>query len=271
MIDKFYQIVENEIRIPGITGEYHILHISDTHICAWDVFSTDTEKQQAEEWEVSWKETKKFFAGLAGEYFGSEQEISTVEAFSKLMEYAAEEKPDLLILSGDLLEQMHPAGERLLREALQEYPGQYLCVAGNHEAETLEGIWDGRPRIAAFEGFQFLAVDDRRKTVSDETLDMLHRIIQNPVPTIVVTHIPLCTDMNREHLGLFQPYFFIDEHSEDVNAAEFVRLIRDNDCFISVLCGHVHGYLKTMISDGKYQICSSQGMIGAIDKIRIHG
>ena len=33
----------------------------------------------------------------------------------------------------------------------------------------------------------------------------------------------------------------------------------------------LHGYLKTMISEDKYQICSSQGMIGAVNKIRICG
>ncbi|MBQ1468436.1 MAG: metallophosphoesterase [Solobacterium sp.] len=271
MTDRFFQIHEDEIRIPDLTKEYHLLQISDTHICACDAQSSPEEIRQAEEWEESWKETKKFFAGLAGEYFGSEQELSTVEAFRKLMRYAAEEKPDLLVLAGDLLESMHPAGERLLRQALQEYPGQYLCVAGNHEEEYLEGVWESKPRLVQFEGFQLLAVDDRIKTVSEETLDVLRSIVQKPVPTIIVTHIPLCTDRNREDLGLFQPYFFIDENSEDANAAEFVRLIRDNACFVAVLCGHLHGYLKTMISEDKYQVCSSQGMIGAVNKIRICG
>ncbi len=271
MNDRFYQIHEEEIRIPGLTREYHILQISDTHICASDELSSPEEIRQTEEWEESWKDTKKFFAGLAGEYFGSEQELSTVDAFRKLMRYAREEKPDLLVLAGDLLEAMHPAGERLLRQELCEYPGQYLCVAGNHEEEYLEGVWNSQPRPIRFEGFQILAVDDHRKTVSEETLDALRSVVRNPVPTIIVAHIPLCTEMNRKDLGLFQPYFFIDENSEDANASEFVRLIRDNDCFTAVLCGHLHGYLKTMISEGKYQICSSQGMIGALNKIRICG
>ncbi len=197
MIDRFYQIHEEEIQIPGLKKEYHILQISDTHICAADELSSPEEILQAEEWEESWKETKKFFAGLAGEYFGSEQELSTVEAFRKLMRYAAEENPDLLVLAGDLLEEMHPAGERLLRQALREYPGQYLCVAGNHETEYLEGVWDSKPGFIRFDGFQFLAVDDHLKTVTKETLDVLHSIVRNPVPTIIVTHIPLCTDKNR--------------------------------------------------------------------------
>ena len=93
MTDRFYQIHEEEIRISGLKKEYHILQISDTHICAADELSSPEEILQAEEWEESWKETKKFFAGLAGEYYGSEQELSTVEAFRKLMRYAAEENP----------------------------------------------------------------------------------------------------------------------------------------------------------------------------------
>lgn len=271
MEDRFYQIYDNEILIPGIEGETRLMHISDTHICAYDGDSSEEEVRWAFEKDAYWMYQKKEFAQMAGEYFGKEQEISTVSAFRKLMKLAEKTKPDFLVFSGDNLEIMHPAGERFLKAQLDSYSGRYLCIPGNHEDEELEGIWQADPVIIPFRGFSIVGIDDRLKTVSDRTLEVLKELAEKAEPVIIVTHIPVSTDLNREAMSIFDSYFYIDEDSSDSNAREFVKLIKENDCFRAVLCGHVHGYSKTEIAPGKYQICSSQGMIGAVDMVTVRG
>ena len=268
-MEGFLHIYENEISIRGIKRNYEFLHISDTHLCISDDLSEKDEAEWADNKENYWKTAKKEFAELGGEYFGPEHQISTKDAFEKLLAYAALTHPDLLILSGDNLEGMHPAGERFLRKSLDSYIGKYVIVPGNHEDKCLEGLWDGRPRLVSFEDFQVLVVDDRLKTVDDETLDTVEKISRGNVPTVIVTHIPICTSYNREEMNRFDSYFYIDENSDDENAKKFVSLICESDVFVGVLCGHVHTFSRSELRKGKIQICSSQGMIGAVDKVII--
>lgn len=271
MTDPFLWIKENEIRIPGVTGEHVFLHVSDTHLSVADEFSTDEERAEAAKREENWMRGKENFARGFGEPFGEAQKIGTPEGFDRLLAYAEKEKPEALLLTGDNLEAMHPAGERFLARKLNETGIPFLCVPGNHEAEECAGAWEPGVRVIESDGFRIAAVDDRKQTVRGEDLDALEALAAEGIPMILIYHIPVAAAENREAMRRFGPYFSVDRESEDGNARRFVRFLEECEPVRLTLCGHIHGYSDTEIVPGKRQITASQGMIGFVGRLTVKG
>lgn len=271
--DPFIQVSDYELRLPGVEGRHILLQISDTHICAVDSESSPDERQYAEERENAWAHVKIEFAKAFKEAYERSVGISTRECFSRLISYARNQAPELLLISGDALENMHPAGERFLISELSGLPFPYLCTPGNHEAEELDGIWKSGIQLYEGSGFCVAAVDDRLKTVSNDSLNALHALCRGGIPVILVTHIPVMTAYQRERgsMDRFDGYYVIREDSYDANAAEFCRMIREEKSISMLLCGHIHGHHVSEAAPGVLQICCSQGMIGAVNRITIIG
>ncbi|MBQ7720446.1 MAG: metallophosphoesterase [Clostridia bacterium] len=268
--DTFFWFKENTLTIPGVTGERLIMHITDSHLHVRDGLSTDEEKAEAERQEAHWMTGKENFARGNGEPFGDAQRISSTEAFEKALALAGELKPDLLVLTGDNLDYMHPAGERYLRSRLGGYGGKFLCVPGNHESESCNGVWSPGVRTCDLGGAVVAAIDDRKGTLTDGDLAELERICGEGKPVIVVCHIPVSTDLCRGEMEKLGAYFYIDSRSEDENARRFVSLL-ESGAVKAVICGHVHGYHRMEIAPGVTQIIGSQAMAGAVDLVTVKG
>lgn len=278
-MDGFYQIKENELRLPGVTGEHVFLHISDTHISVWDGLSTGEEREKAETQEESWQKQRESFAEAFHEPFHPEHTAPSREVLHKLFAYAKEVRPECFLLSGDIQDYRHPAGFRLLEKELSDYGGEYLFAPGNHE-----GNYESHPELTAFnrgsagvtvyqgDGFLIAALDDSKKTVSDRQLEELRAISEGSVPAVLLTHIPIETAQNEAEMKRFGDYFSISEKSEDENARELVRLLSDPDCAVcAILCGHVHGYHSSTYAGEKRQICASSGLVGFVHRFTVRG
>ncbi len=271
-MDMFYIIKETEINI-GLKRVYRFIQISDTHICAFDELSTDDEIAFVHKRENDWKPVKEMYARNYGDPFGKEHDLPMQDAFVKLMDFTVAESPEAVLFTGDILDNMHPAGERLIRKELERYGGKYLCVPGNHENETLDGVWGG-VKTLDFDGFSIVALDNRKKTVTDKTLADLKAVIEKGVPLIVIMHVPIATAMNIKSLEIFSDeklapnYFVIDEENCDDNAKELIKLLKSENVK-AVLCGHVHGWHESEYAPGKKQYCNSAGMIGNIRKLTV--
>ena len=278
-MDGFYQIKENELRLPGVTGEHVFLHISDTHISVRDGLSTGEEREKAEAQEESWQRQRRSFAEAFHESFNPEHTISSREVLHKLFAYAKEVRPECFLLSGDILDYRHPAGFRLLEKELSDYGGEYLFAPGNHE-----GDYESHPELTAFnrgsagvtvyrgDGFLVAALDDSKKTVSDRQLEELRAIAAGSVPAVLLTHIPIATAENEAEMKRFGGYFSISEKSEDINARELVRLLSKPDSAVcGILCGHVHGYHSSVYAGEKRQICASSGLVGFVHRFTVRG
>lgn len=268
--DGFFWFRENSVIIPGVRGEHLLMHITDTHLHVWDDLSTEEERDEAERQEARWMSGKEGYAKDNGEPYGDEQKIPSTEAFEKLLALAEELRPEMLLLSGDNLDYMHPAGERYLAKKLSGYRGKFLAVPGNHEIERCEGVWELGLQVCDLGEFVIAGVDDRKKTVSDDDLAKLTALCDEGKQVIVLCHIPVSTECCKETLIKLDPYFFIDG-SEDENARQYVSLLKDCENVKAVVCGHVHGYHRVEIAPGKPQIIGSQGMAGAVDLIKVKG
>ncbi len=262
--DSFFWFRRNRLILPGVRGEHVLMHITDTHLNVCDALSTADEREKVKEQEALWDVYKEKFATGNGEPYGDAQRISTLAAFDRLLALAEELKPEVLLLSGDNLDYMHPAGERYLAKRLGAYDGKFICVPGNHEAEACAGAWDSGVRAYEFEGFRIVAVDNRNRTVTRPDLDALRTLCSDPVPIILLCHVPILTACCGEKLRGVNPYFVIDAETADENAREFISLCVSSDAIRAILCGHVHGYHAVEFAPGKPQIVGSQGMAGAV-------
>ena len=90
-------------------------------------------------------------------------------------------------------------------------------------------------------------------------------------PLIVAQHVPVLTETSREKIAGFGEYFYIDADSEKANAAEFVRLERDEKAVKAVLCGHLHCFVRSEIAPGKPQLCASSALCGFVHRITVKG
>lgn len=273
--DKFFWFKRNRIAIPGVQGEHLLMHITDTHIDAVDELSTDEEREKVRQQTELWNKFRGKFASANGEPCGPEQDIPTLEAFEKQMALAEELRPEALLLSGDNLDYMHPAGARLLAKRLAAYPGPFLCVPGNHEDPECPGCWEPGVRTLELEGFRVAAVDNSRKTVSDADLEALRALCAEKTQIIVLCHIPIATDFCRadctEKLMGKPEYFYLDAATADENGKAFISLCEENDAIRAILCGHVHGYHEMEFAPGKPQILGGQGMAGAVHLLTVCG
>ena len=278
MEDSFFWFRKHTLALPGVKGEHLLMHISDTHISAIDEESTPEEKAECEKQEALWADFKEKFARGKlpfsqgnDEPYGEPQKISTVAAFEKQMALAEELKPEVLLLSGDNLDHMHPAGERYLRKKLAQYSGKYLCVPGNHEEASCEGVWEPGVRTLEMESYRIVAVDNSQKTVSTPDLEALKALCAQGKPIILLCHIPLSTAACREEMHRIMDYFYIDGETADENGREFVSLCEQSEAIRAVLCGHVHGYHEMEYAPGKLQVIGSQGMAGAVHLLTVTG
>lgn len=269
--DPFFWFKENTLKIPGVKGEHVFMHISDTHIEVVDETSTQEDIDKVNYQIELWRKYKGKFATEAGEPYGEPQTILNVEALDKQMALAEEMKPEALLLTGDNLDYMHPAGAKYFAKKLAEYSGKYLVVPGNHEDPSCEGCWEAGVHTLDFEGFRIVAVDDRNKTVTREDLDALRALCDEGVPIVLMCHVPFSTPYCKEEMSKLISYFYFDETTEDENAREFMDLCVNNDAIKGILCGHVHSYHVVEYAPGKPQIIGSQGMAGAVDIFRVVG
>ena len=270
-MDPYIQLIDNELKIPGVRGKHVFLHVSDTHLCAWDERSGPEEAEHSREREDAWMRQKEAFARSFGEPFGDAQRIPTVEGFGRLLSFAREEQPEALLLTGDNLEYMHPAGERILCEGLKGSGVPFLCVPGNHESAELPGVWEPGVRVLESDGFRIAAVDDRTQSVSEEDLDRLEALAAEGIPMILMYHIPAAASGNREAMRRFGVYFSVDGERADEGGRRFVRFLETCPAVRMTLCGHIHGYSDTEIVPGLRQITASQGMIGFVHRLTVTG
>ncbi len=267
--DGFFWYKKNRLLIPGVRGTHLFMHVTDTHLCVCDELSTEEEREKVREQEALWVKYKEFFAQKNGEPYGDAQRISTVAAFEKQMALARSLHPEALLLSGDNLDHMHPAGERYLARRLAEYGGKVICVPGNHEAPACAGVWSEGVGVFDFDGFRIAAVDDSAMTVSSGDLDALRSLCGEGVPLILLCHVPVETACCHAEMQPLHPYFYIHRDTEDANARAFIELCETNDTIRALICGHVHGYHATELAPGKPQIVGSQGMAGAVHLLTV--
>lgn len=273
MEQKFLRIIDNEIIIQGLRKSYTLIQISDTHLMATDENSTYEHVEKIKEYEQTWQEVKRGFAGLFGEPCNKAHEISTVQCFEQVMDFVKEQKPDLLLLSGDVLNHEHEEGYHYFQEYMKGYQGEWLFVPGNHDNETMpQKLGIQGLQVRKLDGVRVIGIDDSKKTLSGTQLEQLKELLSEKEPSILVMHVPVETAYNKEDMSSVTADFIMHKDETDANGCEFIGLCEDELAPIAaVLCGHIHGYHKSQLIPGREQICCSSGMVGFVHRITVRG
>lgn len=271
----FYQVTKMEL-VLGLPAPFKIVHISDNHISTTDSLSDEQECAAVAHSTQNWMNLRQSFAEEFGEPFGEEHKIPSTEAFEKLVAYAEEEKADLLLMTGDVLDFVHEAGIRYMEEKLSQLKIPYMYITGNHEKSVarlgnMMHLMGGSPslQIMKCNGFKIIGLDNSGRTLDDLQLAELETELDG-TPAVIAAHIPIGTDMSRDAFSKLDPYFLIDRTNCDENAGKMIDLICDEKRNVKAfLCGHVHGYIPSQFMPGKPLIAASSGLVGFIHHITV--
>lgn len=120
--------------------------------------------------------------------------------FADLLVAARAQRPDLVLLKGDLVNQAVPGRYAALRAVIREHlPGvPFLSVPGNHDLDQSGSLreyeaWVGPPEWRLeVAGWRILGIDDAAGPVSDASLQLVRDAASaTPRPTLLLAHRPL--------------------------------------------------------------------------------
>lgn len=262
-----------KIPIPGVRKKI-LWHFSDVHLALHDALSSPKEAERAEKATANWVDGRLWFSKRYGEPDADRQRISARAHFDTLLGLA--EGADALILAGDICEYVSPANLRFLDSRLGDLRTPFLAVCGNHDraADIPDGYLYSRAKapvqLLDLGDLLLIGLDDSCRSITkDQTRQFLAALSQGK-PAIVVLHIPIMTEGNRDLLLDCGDYFRLNHPEADEETLEFIDLLRQNSSRIAaVLAGHLHFRNESEIAPGLIQYVSSQGILGNVNRYEI--
>lgn len=272
------EVVEETIEIEGISKEYKLLYITDTHM----VVPTDSDS-----------ENEMKYANERKNMFYDAQGHSAAEQFSAWMDYANENAVDAVLLGGDIIDSPSSGNIAYLEDNLATLNMPYLMIPGNHDwtypwdymtesgKETYMSLLPfsknpytdnpGECQVLEFEDLMIVGINDSSNQVTQEAFDGFMLANEEKKPIIVLAHVPFMTQtllvQARETWssptvlgGGGYGGIYPDEIS-----GKFLDAIVSKDSNVElVLGGHVHFYNDDMIEGEKNvrQIVGDDGFSG---------
>lgn len=272
-----------QIVIPGISRDYHLLFLTDTHI----TIPSDSDTQEEHTYT-----TERL------NHFTAESGYAASELFTAWMENANEEGWDGLLLGGDIIDCPTAANMQYLNDSLNSLKIPYLYAPGNHDwtfpweymTETgttqylskLSPYMENNTAIHTLEYDDFIvvAVDNSNNQIHPDALEEYQNILAQGKPVIVMLHVPFYTEEllaktsqvwggsvvlgGGVHGGIYP---------NDVSAQFLSLTTADDSPVVAVLAGHVHLADRSNLSDEPeiIQITGDAGYKGKSTLLHITG
>ena len=247
------------IVIPGISRDYHLLFLTDTHV-------TIPSDSDSEEEHAYCMERLKHFTTNSG--------CMASKLFTAWIEIANQETWDGLLLGGDIIDCPTTANVEYLHTAFNNLKIPYLYTPGNHdwtfpweymtEKGTSQYLASLSPYMKnntiihtlEYDDFIVVAVDNSSNQIHPNALQEYKNILAQGKPIIVMLHVPLYTEEllaktsqvwnsgvvlgGGVHGGIYP----------DKVSTKFLSLTTaDNSPVVAVLAGHVHLADRSNLSD----------------------
>lgn len=275
-------LIETELVIDGLNGEYDILFVSDSHVVVQGEDSAEIEEYKAQRLPM----------------FQNEKGVTSKEQFARLIQYANREKADAILFGGDIVDNPSAASIEFLDKQLSSLEIPYLYTLGNHDwtfpwnymtedgkqsyLPLFEPFMNGNTAIQKLDMGEFVivAVDNSSGQVNAEALETYAEVLSGDKPVIVLAHVPLFTDALLEKVKETHPGKAVilgDEKgaiAPNESSAKFLKMtLAKNSPVEAMLAGHVHFYHNDMIQGEKSipQIVSGPGYQDSVVRIHIKG
>jgi Predicted phosphohydrolases len=259
------------LTIPGLSRDYDLLFLTDTHIVIPD-------ESAASEIQSYSEERLAHFTGEGGR-------ISS-DLFTAWMEYANQMEPDALLLGGDIIDSPSSANVKYLSASLDSLKVPYLYTLGNHDWTfpwdymTETGTAEYLPLLAPYmetntaihtlelDDLIVVAVDNSNNQIHPDALEEYQRILSRKKPVILLLHVPFYTEELLAKTSAVWPNGVVlgggvhgGIYPNDVSA-QFMSLTTAADSPVAaVLAGHVHLSDESVI-DGEKDIPQIVGDAG---------
>ena len=249
------------IGVAGIERPLRVLHVTDSHIS------------------VPLEAVDQPYALYGARMDGLFADYPTLQSFAAQMERARAEAPDLIALTGDLVNYPSSTAVTAVERLLRATGRDSMFTAGNHDwryaglpgsDEDLRREWRERSLLPLYRGraphadsldlggVRFVAIDNSTRQVDAEQLAFFDRALAGGLPVVLLTHIPFrLPGDTAEHCapppssGL--PIPLCGDPDSESATDEFVDRLLAAPNLIAVLCGHVHVAGAYRIHEGAVQ------------------
>ncbi len=248
---------EKKLVIPGLSREYKLLHITDSHINMWDGTCTDFVLNHYDGWPMNgWKFSD--FVKMRADRFtiggipAPDRLRSVIDAVCDSPEIA-----DAVIFTGDMLDVFTESGLEFVKSQIKRLPIPFLFTMGNHdmlfsnmsEAETRAKFLPMCGESTEVQKLKLgeltiVGIDDTRNDYTDEAMSLFADAISGEANVILCQHVPLFTEAYSlaiaEHNH--KDYSIGSERVPDtVNSAKMRSFIADaNSPIRALICGDNH-------------------------------
>ncbi len=185
-------------------------------------------------------------AFLTDMHLGAEGElvqgVDVRQNFLRALETVAELKPNCLVLGGDICDAKgDPATYAWVRKQIDQLPFPNYVIAGNHDNSVIMAeVFNKRHDLTSgelyyalpLEGRPALFLDSSKGEFSATQWDWLREYflaLRDTNIVIFMHHPPLPADV-----------LFMDRKYAFRQSDEFLELVRDLPCHVTVVCGHYH-------------------------------
>ena len=258
-----------QIPVKGVAKKI-LYHISDIHLNHSDDPAAPHPILNYESWLTGWPG----FAIQYKEPYALEQMKLPEEHLACLLELAGQ--GDAIVMTGDICDKVSNRNLSILDEALGNIQKPWLAVCGNHDLAA--DIPDGHHYSQIKAPVQILdlgdlilfGLDNSQRQVTAAQTEQLRQVLTRGKPVIVVMHIPIMTEENRDILLNCGDYFRLNHPDATPETLEFIDCIRQNAGKIAaVLAGHLHFLNESEIAPGLPQFVNSQSVLGNINRYEI--
>ena len=257
----------------GLTKPYKLIHFSDVHVINLNDNENEEALNKAIKGEQAWLRVRKDFAIHFNEICEEEHMIPSTKSLDNLLEYTNNVNPDLLVMTGDIIDYNSKANLSYLTSSLKNINYPYLICVGNHESPSsiFDELTNNNSDFSYIDLDEFIVVslNDSKKCFYQEQHDKLVELTKLNKPIIISFHIPIMTNLSKKEMEKFDQYFIINHDDCDEISKKMIDLFIENENIKAILCGHTHGYSTSMFANNKYQYGVSSAIIGNLYNITI--
>ena len=269
--------------IPGLTGEYKFLHITDSHVSA---FSDADQK--------SWTATRLQYNTARRNSFMADG-LFAEERFPLLFDYANEIQADGMFLTGDLIDFPSEKNISLLYENVGRFNGKSIFCLGNHDwnysddymtgnsvtvnRPLFNDLTGGDPYISYVEYDEFLvvAVDNSSDVVTDDTVNKFMALCEKGKPIVLLLHVPLNTPTLEPDVkkvwgrNITMGPGALGGDWGSVQTFYNAVAVDESSPVVAVFAGHVHFNHEDTLPNGITQYITSTGYTGDCRVVTVKG